>query len=325
MTTLGFARKMIGVSPLPMIVSRLRPGLRVVLYHHVGDENDLTRCLGCTTSEETFESHVDWFSRNYDVVSLSDVLSDRPLPPRALLITFDDAYRSVLRNAGRILGERDLPSVLFMVTDPVFRGRMVLDNLLSFARCRKPALLEELAGGPSDDPVRRILFRVIPEGGTHLRNRIRDVLEEECGKEARRLADDVDLYLGKGDLRDLEAAGIELARHTASHVTPSLLDDPVAEVDGEWVECGLDPHQKAFSFPFGALAEARRSMASLVSLGLGPFFLVEGCSNRNAGQVYFRVSPRDQPLDSVMADLEVLAPLRRILKRRMIADLEASA
>ena len=90
MTPLGFARKMIGVSPLPMIVSRLRPGLRVVLYHHVGDENDLTRCLGCTTSEETFESHVDWFSRNYDVVSLSDVLSDRPLPPRALLITFDD-------------------------------------------------------------------------------------------------------------------------------------------------------------------------------------------------------------------------------------------
>lgn len=52
-------KKIVGASPVPSIMRSTRQGLRVVLYHHVGEENDFTRHLGCTTSEENFESHID--------------------------------------------------------------------------------------------------------------------------------------------------------------------------------------------------------------------------------------------------------------------------
>lgn len=312
----------IGASPLPILLRAIRPGLRIVLYHHVGDENDLTRHLGCTTSSEMFESHVSSFARNYDVVSLADVVSGDPLPRRPLLITFDDAYRSVLEAAGPVLRSHSLPSVLFLVTDPVFRGKIILDNLLSFACCRFENEVRELAEPGAVDPVRDILFRVIPEGGLSERARIRKSLQAICGTEADHFAEKVGLYLQEKDLPDLERDRISLARHSASHVNMRLIDDPRAELEDDWIACGLDPEQRAFSFPFGGFVDAEPSIRSLVKARLGPLFLVEGCSNAIGQEVYYRTSPRTRCVADVNADLEVLGPMRRFRKRTRIEALE---
>jgi peptidoglycan/xylan/chitin deacetylase (PgdA/CDA1 family) len=52
-------------------------------------------------------------ARDYEVVSLETVLSGE-LPRRALLITFDDGYRSIAEVALPILRRLGLPSVFFV-------------------------------------------------------------------------------------------------------------------------------------------------------------------------------------------------------------------
>ncbi|MFP3386390.1 polysaccharide deacetylase family protein, partial [Tritonibacter sp. SIMBA_163] len=46
----------------------------------------------------------------------------KPLPPRTVAITIDDAYLSVYETAWPLLRKHDLPFALFVATDPVDRG-----------------------------------------------------------------------------------------------------------------------------------------------------------------------------------------------------------
>src|SRR4051812_30862547 len=109
------------------LASLLGPsGLRVVLYHHIADEeSDLVRGLGVTTPPALLESHLDAFAKDYNVVGLDAVLAG-DLPPRSLLITFDDAYRSVLDIAAPRLKARSMPAVFFVTAGCPGSGRLVL-------------------------------------------------------------------------------------------------------------------------------------------------------------------------------------------------------
>ena len=67
--------------------------------------------LAVSTPLAVFEAHMRKLARDYEVVSLDAVLSGK-LPPRALLITFDDGYRSFVESALPVLRRLGLPSVL---------------------------------------------------------------------------------------------------------------------------------------------------------------------------------------------------------------------
>lgn len=210
----------------------------------------------------------------------------------------------------------------FLLTDPVFRGRMVLDNLLSFACCKGPASVAVHGEGPTSDPVRNILFHAIPSGGLEVRRRIREVMELEHGEEANRVAAETELYLRKDDLVELGKSGVTIARHTASHVNLKLLDDVNLEVKEEWNACGLDSNMTVFSFPFGGLADAEEAIPMLSSSGMNPCFLVEGCSNQSRRNVCYRTSPKADGISCLNADLEVFSLIRRMLKKSRVEAVE---
>ena len=93
---------------------KARPPLRVVLYHDVANKvSALVDRLAVNTAAKVFEAHVRKLALNYEIVSLDTVLSGR-LPRRALLITFDDGYRSFVDTALPVLRRFGLPSVLFV-------------------------------------------------------------------------------------------------------------------------------------------------------------------------------------------------------------------
>src|SRR5215470_13508145 len=111
--------------------SAARPPLRAVLYHHVTDHpSPLVDQLGVSTRPDVFEAHLCKLARNYEVVSLNTVLSGE-MPRRALLITFDDGYRSVAEIALPILRRLGLPSVFFITGECLDRDSLPLDNILS--------------------------------------------------------------------------------------------------------------------------------------------------------------------------------------------------
>ncbi|MFY9581134.1 MAG: polysaccharide deacetylase family protein [Gaiellaceae bacterium] len=89
--------------------------LRVLMYHKVNDlpENPLTMPVS------VFDEQMDQVRKlGYVVVDLDAVLDhyvrDRPLPPKAVLITFDDGYHDNLDNAATVLKKYGYPAVLFV-------------------------------------------------------------------------------------------------------------------------------------------------------------------------------------------------------------------
>ena len=119
----------IRVTALAAMVAR--PGLRAVLYHHVADHSSaLIRPARGDGGADVFEAHARRLARDYQVVSLDDVLAE--MPRRALLITFDDGYRSIAEVALPILRRLGLPSVFFVTDECLRRDSLPLDNLLSY-------------------------------------------------------------------------------------------------------------------------------------------------------------------------------------------------
>src|SRR5438445_2959045 len=89
--------------------------LRVLMYHKVNDlpGNPLTMPMSL------FDEQMDQLLQlGYNVVDLQAVLDHyvdgKPLPPRAVLITFDDGYHDNLDNAARVLSKYGYPAVLFV-------------------------------------------------------------------------------------------------------------------------------------------------------------------------------------------------------------------
>lgn len=98
--------------------------LTVLLYHRLLASN---RCeqgrypAVVSATQAQFENQMAFVARHFhpiDVARLLDWLSGRTgLPPRPLLITFDDGYRENLDLAWPVLQRFGLPAVLFLATD----------------------------------------------------------------------------------------------------------------------------------------------------------------------------------------------------------------
>jgi|ERR1700730_544770 len=107
--------------------------ITIVLYHHISSDADrLTHQLDLSTTPEVFEQHVRYFAKNFDFVRPADLFSG-VLPRKALLITFDDAYKSVLDVGGPILSGVNAPSLFFLNPATIMKDTLPIDNALSFA------------------------------------------------------------------------------------------------------------------------------------------------------------------------------------------------
>jgi peptidoglycan/xylan/chitin deacetylase (PgdA/CDA1 family) len=98
---------------------RLNPNgertLRVLMYHKINDipENPTTVPVG------RFDEQLAQLAElGYRAVDLGAVLDHytlgAPLPPKAILITFDDGYRDIVENALPVLQKHGYPAVMFV-------------------------------------------------------------------------------------------------------------------------------------------------------------------------------------------------------------------
>jgi len=112
------------ILPLVLLVPALssakdRGELTVLSYHEIADKADaLTPTYA--VSPTNFLRQMDWLrTHGYRFVSIDDVLASRagkrPLPDRAVLVTFDDAYQSVHTHAWPVLKMFRIPAVVSVV------------------------------------------------------------------------------------------------------------------------------------------------------------------------------------------------------------------
>ncbi|MBU2076058.1 MAG: polysaccharide deacetylase family protein [Actinobacteria bacterium] len=108
-----------GLRPLRRTVRRLRSEepLTLIGWHRIDDRHT----DGLSTSETAFEQHLDLLEeRGARVLPLCEAverLALGSLPPRAVALTFDDGYASVVETAWPLLRKRDMPATLFVCSE----------------------------------------------------------------------------------------------------------------------------------------------------------------------------------------------------------------
>lgn len=150
-------------------------GAVILAYGRFGEDDTPSTSIRL----DQFEDHLaELASGDYNVLPLPRVVAalreGRPLPDRTVVITIDEAWRSVHREALPRLRAAGLPFTLFVSTDPIDRGTA---THMSWADLREvaasgatigamPAAALPLAGRPTEETaaaIRRSLDRIAAE------------------------------------------------------------------------------------------------------------------------------------------------------------------
>jgi peptidoglycan/xylan/chitin deacetylase (PgdA/CDA1 family) len=124
MLTLGQYRRTLARTTLP--------GVAVLGYHGLRADDLPAGSMAFENLHvraSTFEAHCRVVRECCDPITLDDwreaAAGRTRLPPRPVLITFDDGYRSVARIGGPILAAHKLPAVVFVCSDPIANRRLL--------------------------------------------------------------------------------------------------------------------------------------------------------------------------------------------------------
>lgn len=101
----------------------------ILMYHHIAlppRHADRIR-YDLSVSPRRFEAHLRYLQQaGYTTITLDDLLyhltRGRPLPPKPIIITFDDGYRDNYTNAFPLLRKYGFTATFFIITDLVNQG-----------------------------------------------------------------------------------------------------------------------------------------------------------------------------------------------------------
>ncbi|MGH7895316.1 MAG: polysaccharide deacetylase family protein [Candidatus Binatia bacterium] len=188
---------------------------------------------------EAFRAQMAFVKRAYTVVSLDTlvdaVIRGGKLPPRALVITFDDGYADNRHLGLPVLQALDLPATIYVTTGPI-EGRAHF--WVSAARAIALAARGEMLVVPGLEPIhlrpdREAAAKALTRALVPLEAAVR---AERLAAVARAAAVDVDRILAGTMLtwtqvRELAAAGWTIGAHTVTHSNVALVGRTGAEAE----------------------------------------------------------------------------------------------
>lgn len=264
---------------LPLVhYLRNRASLTVIMLHRVLPENDPdwdSADPEWTVTTRFFEQLLKFVRRHFHVVSYSQVVDSyhggKPLPPHALLITFDDGWRCNLQHAAPILKKNGLPSLLFVTTRAV--GKSVLSWQETLYGGWKLGLLTQEKVKQICDQLRIDCLGDVntPEELAAFTMALRALTPKERSAVYplfNAWAEEfpgIPFMLNADQLVEIQKSGFELGTHGASHEALSLVDDPRAELAESRTDLQLlakmDSPPGSLSFPQSLLNEEVLLMA----------------------------------------------------------------
>lgn len=259
--------------------------VRILAYHRIdepGAEPDLDPGLVSATPA-AFAEQMELIARRYDAIPIERLLEahrdERPLPRRAVLLTFDDGYRDFAENAWPILRRLGLPAVLFVPTAfPDQPGPGFWWDRLHAALSRSKARQIELEGlGPFDlreATGRRAAHRAIR---AHLKSLPHDEAMDWLAAWIEPLAEVPSLHrvLGWDALRGLAREGLAVCSHGHEHALCTRLSPDALARDLTTArarlsrELGSDAGPPVFAYPASASDETSRRAVEAAGYALG--------------------------------------------------------
>lgn len=270
------SKKLLYASGALGLYHRLRnaDSLTVVMFHRILAPDD-PRFASCdpdyTLTADVFGQSLAFFKRHYHVVSEAEVLaargSGKRLPPRALLITFDDGWADNADHALAVLQGMHLPALLFVVSDAIGRRQPFYQERIVAAWRRGVLKVETLAAAidavalsspalprspPRDDSLAALRVEIARLEALDCapRQALLSTLADVPDDGARHMVD-VD------DLLRLQRGGVALGLHGKTHTPMTRVDDLDAELDGARAALARQlgpsvPAAQSLSFPHGA-------------------------------------------------------------------------
>ena len=106
--------------PVESAFAEAEPSVSILMYHHVSGSTPRSTSV----SPDELRTHLRYLrDNNFNVIALNDAIDamrgNQPLPDKAVVLTFDDAYENIYSAGRPILQEFDMPWTLFVTTDPI--------------------------------------------------------------------------------------------------------------------------------------------------------------------------------------------------------------
>ncbi len=263
-------------------------GVTIVMYHYVRPLKGARYPEIKGLSVEDFREQIAYIKRHYNVIGAEQLMDaaegDGSLPPRSLLLTFDDGYADHFSWVLPVLSREKLPACFFPPAKCILLHRVLDVNKIHFVLASVPdkgelverifermdryrlehalapnAYYWKLTGRPSRfDPaevifVKRMLQRELPE---ELRKSITDDLfkryvtgdEESFSRE---------LYMGIEELAELRRNGCYVGSHGYEHhwlnALPRAKQEREIDLSLEFLQrIGSDTKRWIMCYPYGA-------------------------------------------------------------------------
>jgi peptidoglycan/xylan/chitin deacetylase (PgdA/CDA1 family) len=316
--------------------------LRCVVFHHIGnEESPFTRGMNVRATVQEFEGALKFLTTHYSPVRLDDVLAaapGHPLPRRAVLVTFDDAYASVVEVAAPLCRKYGVPAVFFVNAAFLDNQCLAPDNLICYVAnvhgmekvnaAVRAAHLDKIVELRS---LSEVFGNFLPSLTLAERKEFLEALVQSAGVDERQLAAKAALYLSKEQLRTLAAFDFEIGNHTYTHVhCRGLAQSEFAqEIDRNKseLETASGVKVRSFSQPYGSSKDLTCELAShLENSGHEAIFLSESVANPEGFDRLRlnRVNTRTDSDDWLFFDLEVL-PRVRLTRNRLFRSSKPTA
>jgi peptidoglycan/xylan/chitin deacetylase (PgdA/CDA1 family) len=251
-------------------ITDLRRVLTVICYHRVGNirsDGFVGFRPNISASPEDFERQIEYVSKRFAPISIVDLVKfierAEPLPPRPVLVTFDDGYKDNADIAWPILQRRNVPAVVFLATDHVGSQRPFLWDFAAycFHYTTHDAATVPLLGPRS---LRTSSARCAASESWMERSKSLPASERWKAAHTLRRALNVaipdkafsGLYLSWADVRRLAAQGLHFGGHTKTHpiLTRMPINEAREEIFGSYnsIRAELSQPPLAFAYPNGS-------------------------------------------------------------------------
>jgi peptidoglycan/xylan/chitin deacetylase (PgdA/CDA1 family) len=218
-------------------------------------------------SPEHFDRQCTYLKRHYSVLSLDEMVTrlieGRPLPAKAVALTFDDGYLDNHTHAFRILQRHGLNATFYVTTDCIDNRSILWTGLLRFVITTSSVPILE-----TSDPMAFRLPLTTPaerrEAFTKLIVTMKNIPSERRLEllEAVRIAGGIDdlsalrsIMLSWDQVREMHRAGMTFGAHTLTHpnLPNATPDEAKREIEGsrDALAAQIGEPVRHFSYPNG--------------------------------------------------------------------------
>jgi len=313
---LGVAIYRLGLHRPLIWLNRRTP--RVLAYHACDEiESEFTAGLNINTPPTTLAAQLDFLASCYRVVPL-DALERGNYPERAVVITFDDGFRSVRENAFPQLVARRFPATVYVVAATMANDHLVWVNELNWFFRRHESRANRLAsaqfGLPNGTSAAALMRFAQADASPEQIETLLQRLGEACGVDRHELARAARMHLTRDDTADMAQHRITFGNHTATHANLARCSEDRLRQELA-AASGLDVPalQPSLAYPFGRFTDRTRSVA--LALGHKTIMHIGGANRPLDVSRVARTPVSTESPAELFAQMEVVQPIKQLLTR----------